>query len=367
VINEKMQDVNKRTGKRLEDLRKKLEKKGMDGALICKRENYTYFSGFTGSLAYIIVTSKRAYLLTDSRYVSQAAKQAPCCEIIRIQGEALPFISDVVKEHGIEKIGFEEKFITYDFYTKLKSKLDKIKLMPLFETLDEMRAIKDDDEIKRIKNAVEIADSAFRHILTYIRPGIKEYEIAAEIEYFMKKNGAQGPAFDTIVASGWRSSLPHGVASDKKIEKSDMVILDYGAVCEGYCSDITRTIFVGSADSKKLEIYNTVLNAQTKALESIREGFYSKKIDGIARDHIAASGYGENFGHGLGHGVGLEIHEQPRISPYSNGKLARNMVFTIEPGIYLEGFGGVRIEDIVVVKEDGAEILTKAAKEPIII
>jgi len=362
-----MQDVNIRNIKRLEELRKKLELKGLDGALICKRENYRYFSGFTGTLAYIIVTSEKAYLLTDSRYVTQAASQAPFFEIIRIQGDALPFICDVVKEQGIKALGFEETFVTYDFYVKLKTKLGKTELFPLLDIPDEMRAVKDDGEIEAIRKSVEIADRAFEYILAYIRPGIREYEIAAEIEHFMRESGAQGPSFETIVASGWRSSLPHGVASDRRIEKGDMVILDYGAVFEGYCSDITRTVFVGGADSKKLEIYNTVLEAQKRAIERIREGLYSKEIDGVARQHIADAGYGENFGHGLGHGVGLEIHEQPRVSPYSNCKLVRNMVFTVEPGIYIEGFGGVRIEDIVVVKEDGAEILTKAEKAPVIV
>jgi Xaa-Pro aminopeptidase len=226
---------------------------------------------------------------------------------------------------------------------------------------------KDDYELDIIKKAVKIADDAFTHILPYIKPGIAEIEIAAEMEYYMKKAGAIGASFETIVASGQRSSMPHGVASDKKLELGDPITLDYGAYYEHYCSDMTRTVFLGQPKDEMKKIYNIVLEAQLKSSEGAAAGLLGKDIDLIARDIIYKNGYENNFGHGLGHSVGLEIHEDPRFSPSGNIKIENDMVITVEPGIYVSGLGGVRIEDIILINDDKPINLTKSSKEMIIL
>ncbi len=353
--------------KRLEVLRRKLKEKGLDAALITKRENYLYMSGFTGTSACLVITDSKAFLITDFRYTEQATAQAPLYEVVRYKDSLTETINSVLEGKGVNVLGFEDTYLTYDKYVQYKSGLNVKEFMPLGKTLESMRMVKDAEETENIEKAVKIADEAFRHILNFIKPGVKEIELAAELEYFMKKKGVTGPSFETIIASGYRSSMPHGTASEKKIELGDPITFDFGAIYNNYCSDMTRTVFVGQPDETMKNIYNIVLKAQQRACEGAVAGLTGKEIDKIARDIISEAGYGENFGHGLGHGVGLEIHEDPRLSVSGEVTMEDGMVVTVEPGIYLPGVGGVRIEDVVVINKDKPRILTESPKELIVL
>ncbi|MDK9711460.1 aminopeptidase P family protein [Acidaminobacter sp.] len=345
----------------LSSSRKLLSSLNADALLSFKPENRRYFSGFTGTSGYVLILPETQWFITDFRYTEQAKAQCPDFEV-QLHNADRP-LEAVLKEAGIQKLAFEDNYVTYQFYKNLSEKLPEITLIPAGAEIEALRLIKEDWEIEKIAKAAEIADKAFEHITGYIRPGVSEREVALELEIYMKKLGASGLSFETIAASGLRSAMPHGVASDKLIEDGDFLTLDFGCVYEGYCSDMTRTVVVGKASEKQKEIYNTVLEAQEKALDAIREGINGINVDKIARDVISSRGYGEYFGHGLGHGVGLEIHEEPRLSPTGTKTLLENMVVTDEPGIYIPGFGGVRIEDLVVVKKDGCVVLSHSPKQ----
>jgi Xaa-Pro aminopeptidase len=351
---------------RLDRFRRELSKKGLGAALITKRANVRYMSGFTGTNACLVVTESRHFIITDSRYTEQAKIQSPEWCVVETKPDATETIGRLLAESRVDSLGFEDNDMVYGNYKKLEHNLN-IKMAPMGDVIENLRIIKDKSEIQMIKKAVEIADKAFSHVLNVIKPGIAEKEVAAELEYYLKTNGAEGVAFETIVASGSRSSLPHGVASDRKIMNGDVVTLDFGAVYNGYCSDITRTVFVGEPDEEMKKVYNIVLNAQMNALEEVSEGKQGKDVDSIARGYILKSGYGEFFGHSLGHGVGLEIHEEPRLSPRSDTILKNGMVVTVEPGIYLPGKAGVRIEDLVVINGKKPEILTASDKSMIVL
>ncbi|HOJ09118.1 MAG TPA: Xaa-Pro peptidase family protein [Clostridiales bacterium] len=362
-VNRQNSDGDRYTEKRLARIREKLDENKIDAILITKRENYIYLSGFTGTSAHLVITKKDAVLVTDFRYVEQASSQAPLFQIVRYKGDIALEINNLLKSFGVSKLGFEAADVKYNKYVEFKEKFQTIELVPLNDIVESIRIIKDNRELGYIKKAVEIADEAFNHILSYIKPGVGETEIAAEMEYFMKRQGGEGPSFQTIVASGVRSAMPHGVASEKELEYGDVIVMDYGAIYNGYCSDITRTVFLGDADSKIKKVYEIVLQAQIEALNGAFKGKTGREIDEIAREVITRSGYGDNFGHGLGHGVGLEIHEEPRFAPAGDKIMENGMVVTVEPGIYIEGFGGVRIEDMIVINDDEPLILTKASKK----
>lgn len=353
--------------KRLKNLRSKIKKSEADAVLVTKRENYIYLSGFTGTMAYLVITAGKAVLITDFRYTEQASHQAPGYQIIQYKGSIINALKEVIEENKIEKLAFEDFSMTVQSYTELREKLGIKNFVPFGEAIEELRQIKDEGELETIKRAVEIADETFTYILGSIKPGIAEVELAAEMEYHMKKLGATGPSFETIVASGKRASMPHGVASEKKLEAGDVITLDFGALYNGYCSDMTRTVFLGEPVKELARIYTIVLDAQLKSLEGVKKGRTGKEIDLIARQIIAGAGFGDNFGHGLGHSVGLEIHEEPRLSMKGTKKMKDGMVVTVEPGIYVNGLGGVRIEDMVVVKGDSPVILTTSTKEMIVI
>lgn len=346
--------------KKVEALKKSLEERNLDSAIIFKPESRRYLTGFTGSSGYVVITNNRNIFITDFRYVEQALKQCKDFEIIEHTKDRTLY--DILNGLKIEKLGYEDLFVTVSQYNEFKEKLDKIELSPLKDTLSKLRTIKYDDEINEIRRAAGIADKAFEHICNILRPGITEWEISLEIEGLMKKNGASGTSFESIVASGIRSSMPHGVASHKVIDEGDFVTLDFGCIYNGYCSDMTRTVVIGKASDKQKEIYNIVLEAQKAALDAIRPGVTGYDIDKIARDIIDEKGYGDYFGHGLGHGVGLEVHEAPRLSPLCKDILEAGMIVTDEPGIYLPDFGGVRIEDLIVVTKNGCEVLSKSPK-----
>ncbi|NLC69395.1 MAG: aminopeptidase P family protein [Clostridiaceae bacterium] len=352
---------------RLLSIKSKLEDNGVDGMLVSKRENFMYLSGFTGSFSYLVITANHSILITDGRYNEQAAQQAPFFEIVKYTKGINAELNEIIKKCGIRKLGFESLHLSYDKFLDLKEKLEVEELKPLKNVVESLRVVKDEEEINLIRTAVRIADEAFSHVLPYIKPGVSELEVAAGLEYFVKKRGGEGASFKTIVASGKRSSMAHGVASEKLIEDGDPVVLDFGAVYRGYCSDMTRTVFVGRKPCAKMEeIYNTVLTAQVEALKRARRGMTGKEIDSIAREIIKGAGYGDNFGHGLGHGVGLEIHEDPSVAS-SETAIEKGMVVTIEPGIYIEGFGGVRIEDMIVMGDDEPIVLTASPKDMIIL
>jgi len=353
--------------KRLGVFRKEIAEKGMDAAVIEKRESYIYLSGFTGTSAYLLITQYDAFLFTDFRYFEQAQKQAVNYEIIQYQNNVYEEINSLMKEKGIRVLGFEGNYVSYDGFGKYKKYFNIDEMRPVGDIVEVQRSVKDEAELELIKQAVAIADKAFEHVLPYLKPGVSELEIAAELEYNMKKNGASGPSFETIVASGARAAMPHGVASEKKLEAGDVITMDFGAIYKNYCSDITRTVFLGQPNQELKKIYNIVLDAQLRAIEGAHEGLQGIAVDSIARNYIAEHGYGDNFGHGLGHGVGLEIHEKPTFSKRGNMIIKNNMVVTVEPGIYVNGLGGVRIEDIIVINGDKPEILTGASKEMIVL
>ncbi|RHW38481.1 aminopeptidase P family protein [Lysinibacillus yapensis] len=351
---------------KLEKLRKALTEQNVDALLITNEYNRRYMTGFTGTAGVAIISQNDAVFITDFRYTEQAKKQIEHFRIVQHEGVLFKEVASQAEKMGIKTLGFEKDTMTYGMYETYQM-LIKAELVPLSGLIEKIRLIKTEQEIKIIKVACEIADQAFSHILTVIKPGLTELEIANELEFFMRKLGATSSSFDTIVASGVRSALPHGVATDKVIEKGDFVTLDFGALYNGYISDITRTIAVGQPSEKLVEMYHTVLESQLLALEKVGPGMNGIEADRVARDYLTLKGYGEAFGHSTGHGIGLEVHEGPGLSSRSNTTLEPNMVVTIEPGIYLPGIGGVRIEDDILITEAGNEKLTHSSKELIIL
>ncbi|HYE84208.1 MAG TPA: Xaa-Pro peptidase family protein [Clostridia bacterium] len=349
--------------KRIDGLRKLMLEKKLDGVFAYSGENRRYLSGFTGSTGFVVIGKNITRFITDFRYKEQSAKQCEGFEIVIQSNNLMEKIAEALKKDGIRRLGIEEDFMTVGFCEDLKMALPGIELLPARSIFSRLRVTKDAAEVDNIRKAAAIADEAFRHILGYLKPGMSEAEVGLELEYFMKKKGASGTSFDSIVASGVRSSLPHGIASEKTIENGEFLTLDFGCVYNGYCSDMTRTVFIGKAEEKHRKIYDIVLKAQIEALKGIKPGVTGRSIDKIARDIITAEGYGEYFGHGLGHGVGLAVHEDPRLSVLGENILEAGMIVTDEPGIYIPDFGGVRIEDLVLVTEAGAETLSKSPKE----
>lgn len=352
---------------KLVKLRKMFDELGIDGVLITDGINRRYLTDFTGSAGTVLVSKTEAYLLVDFRYTSQANAQTKDFTVKEIDRTIIyTEIANLAESLGIKKLGFEEQHVSYQYYSQFSEHV-KAELVPLSGAVEKLRMIKSESEIAILKKAAEISDAAFSHILTFIRPGITEIEIANELEFHMRKLGATSSSFDMIVASGVRSALPHGVASDKVVEKGDMITLDFGAYYKGYCSDMTRTIAVGEPDPKLKELYSIVQAALENALTSIKAGMTGKEADALTRSFISEKGYGEYYGHGMGHGIGLYIHEDIFMNPQCDQLVEEGMVLTVEPGIYIPNLGGVRIEDDIVVKKDGIEIITKSKKELIIL
>lgn len=355
---------------RLESLRATLATRGLDGIFVAQPENRRYLSGFTGTSGFVLVAQNHAKFITDFRYLDQAREQCQGFEIVNQSASLMECLKAELNASAVRKLGFEQDFLTYGSvtrYKELEQSVSGLQWVPTSGIFEDMRTIKDEHEVALIEQAARIADAAFEHILGYLRPGLTEKEVALELETFMRNQGAAGASFETIVASGWRSSLPHGVASDKVLEDGDFVKMDYGAFYGGYCSDLTRTVVLGTPSDKQRQVYDIVLGAQERALEAAKAGISGPDLDKVARDYISKHGYGEAFGHSLGHGIGLEIHEGPRVAASSSDLLRPGMVITIEPGIYLSGWGGVRIEDDVLLLPDGQKrILTHAPKEELI-
>lgn len=350
-------------------LNKIMENMNVDAIFITDMYNLRYFTGFTGTTGVALATKNGNFFFSDFRYKEQGAKQVEPngFQFVEVGRNSLDKVKEKIDEFGVKKIGFEDLNVTFSYYKKLEE-LFAVSMYPLGDSLVKQRLVKKDYEIENIKKAIEISDMAFSETLKIVKVGITEKEIAAHLEYIQRKLGAENRSFDTIVASGYRSALPHGVASDKKVGMNELVTTDFGAYYNGYVSDMTRTFFVGDEISdKQKEIYDIVLEANKMAIKQVKAGMKCSDLDKVARDYIASKGYGDNFGHGLGHGIGLEIHEAPTVSPAGDIILEENMLITIEPGIYIDGFSGVRIEDDVIVKKDGCVVLNKSNKELIMI
>jgi Xaa-Pro aminopeptidase len=353
--------------KRIKRLRETFQHCNIDCMIVMKPENRRYVSGFTGSAGIAIITENEAFLVTDFRYVEQAEQESAGYRVVKHGDRIMDTLKEIVLASGCASVGFEKDYVTFANYELLGKSLDNVTLKPTENAIESLRAVKDQEEIDLISRAAAIADSAFVHMCSVLKPGITEKDAAVELEYYMRQKGSQRNSFPPIIASGPRASLPHAQPTDRVVQTGDMVKMDFGGTFGGYCSDLTRTVFIGSLSEKQKRIYQIVLESQLLAIEGVTAGKKGTEIDGIARKHISENGFGEYFGHGLGHGVGLYIHESPRLSQTSTDTLQSGNIVTIEPGIYIPDWGGVRIEDMLVVKEDGYLNLTHASKEIIII
>ncbi len=342
-------------------LRKKMEEESLDAIMVNTLINWRYLTGFTGDAGSLLVTGDEAIIFTDSRYTEQAEKEAPGFKVVQTGREDV--FKQALSRLGVKRLGFEQHVVTYSAWERMKSRFEGVDLVGYGGWVEEIRAVKTKDEIELIARAQEIADEAFAALTRQVKIGSTERELALELEFTMRKLGAEGLSFPIIAVSGERSSLPHGVPTQKEVEDGDFLTFDFGAVYNGYCSDETRTFLMGDVSDKHLEIYNVVLEAQMTALEKVAPGIQSKEIDLAGRKVIEDAGYGEYFGHAIGHGVGLNVHERPGVGRRSEDILKPGMVITVEPGIYIPGFGGVRIEDLVLVTESGKEILSTSPKD----
>jgi Xaa-Pro aminopeptidase len=352
---------------RLLRLRESMLALDLEAIFITNAYNRRYLSGFTGTSGYLIITKDQAILLTDFRYMTQAPAQAQYFQVMEHGPKAIETVKEILIKHSVKQLGFEQDEVTFGLYQNYAAALNPIKLIPTDQLVEKLRMFKDAAELQIMQEAADLADQTFSYILTKLKPGISEKDIALDMEIYMRKHGATSSSFDTIVASGERSALPHGVASERLLQLNEFVKLDFGAYYHGYCSDLTRTVFLGKPTEKHRQIYDIVLEAQLKALSILKPGMTGKEGDAAAREVIQKAGFGNNFGHGTGHGLGMEIHEAPRLSLLSETILEAGMVVTVEPGIYIPGFGGVRIEDDVVLVDNGIRILTHSSKDFIVI
>ncbi|MFZ5814834.1 MAG: M24 family metallopeptidase [Bacillota bacterium] len=356
------------TTSRLDRLRASLEQRGLDAIVINKPHNRFYLSGFTGTAGVLLITGKSAYLITDFRYTEQAAAQAPHFTVLRPESTNYALLARLLEQEQVQRIGIEGDYLSVDEHTTYRETFGQREMLSATGLVEALRLVKDEQEQQLMRRAAAIADEAWAQIIPLIKPGVVERDLALELEYRMKRLGAEALSFDIIVASGVRSALPHGRASEKVIEAGDLVTFDFGCIYRGYCSDMTRTVMVGEPTPKQREIYEIVLEAQLRGVAACRAGITGRELDEACRGYIREKGYGDAFGHGTGHGVGIEIHEGPRASFRSEGEILQpGMIVTIEPGIYLPGWGGVRIEDMVLVTETGCESFSTSPKELLIL
>jgi len=358
---------------RLAKLRQTLADHNLDAIVISQPENRCYLSGFTGTRGMLFISPERAILAVPFVYLEQARKQAPAFELVRFQkefAEVWPGLVSEIKpaqQCRVRRVAFESAHLTVGEHGKLAARAEDAELVPTEGIVEGLRAIKDRGELDIIKKAVALADAAFVHIVEFIEPGMTEREVAWELEVYMRTHGTEKVAFDLIVGAGPNGAMPHHEVSERVIGTGEPIVMDLGARVAGYHSDLTRTICLGQPDERFTEIYDLVLRAQLAAEESIRGGIVAGDADNAARQIITEAGYGEQYGHGLGHGVGLAVHEEPFVRQGAEEVLKPGMVLTVEPGIYLPDWGGVRIEDMVLVREDGLEVLSRASKEPVIV
>ncbi len=349
---------------RLFKLREKLKKLDVDGVLITNPQNRRYLSNFSGSSGALLISSDKAVIITDFRYWEQVDQEVSNFELHKQGPLFWPSVTELLEKFNWKKIGFEAASLTFGEYQNLIDRAHgSIQFVPLNDLVEKLRWIKDEQEISILAKAEQITEAALAKTLQIIRPGLKEIELALEFDHQLRLQGAEGNSFTTIALSGERSSLPHGVASDREIKRGDLVLIDCGALYQGYCADLTRTMVVGPASPEQKRIYQIVLKAQELALNFLKAGLIGSEVDQVARQFLAEQGYGKNFGHGLGHCVGLNIHESPRLSVTEQNPIPSGAVITVEPGVYIPGWGGIRIEDLVVVEETGIRNLSGSPKQ----
>ncbi len=354
---------------RVERFRELVQKEDLDVFFVSQPENRRYLSGFTGSAGYLLITPEEALLLVDSRYTEQAAQQAPDFEVVRVGNQPLEKeLPPILGRLGGRRWGLEKEHVTVGLYERLTPAFEEagITLVGTAGLVEQLRAVKDAEELERLRRAIHLTDEAFAHFVGWVRPGVTEREAAWEIEKYIREHGGDGLAFPTIVAAGPNGAMAHHSPSDRPLQEGEPIVIDMGAIYQGYCADMTRTICLGAPDERFREVYALVLRAQEAAEAGIRAGMSGIEADRLARQVIEGAGYGEQFGHGLGHAVGLVVHETPRLSALAEDPLPAGATVTVEPGIYLPGWGGVRIEDVVLVKEGGVEVLTQTPKEPLV-
>ncbi len=352
---------------RIDKLRGKFDELKVDAFISSRLSNIRYLCGYSGSNGLLFITRDKAYFLTDFRYQEQVKRQVKGAESIIIKKDFPTEFKENDTLNFKGSIGIEAPHLNVDLFSKLKEALPGCEWVNTEDVVEEIASIKDEEELNKIRTAVQITDQVFSELLDIIKPGVRENEIAAEIIYRHMKHGAEGNSFDSIVASGVNGSLPHAGASDKQIETGDFVTIDFGCIYQGYCSDMTRTVCIGEPSTKQREIYDIVYKAQEAAINACKAGMSGKVLDKVARDIIEEAGYGEFYGHGLGHGLGIEVHAHPRATFVVEHMLYENQVLTIEPGIYIPDFGGVRIEDDVIIKQDGCIDITGTTRELIIL
>jgi Xaa-Pro aminopeptidase len=354
------------TNKRIQRLRQEFSEKGIDAIFVSQPDNLFYLSGCEGLEGYLLITEQEAIIATDFRYIEQAEKQSPGYKIFRISGKMADWLPTLFAGIEIRHLGFESGHLSFASYEQIAGIIKKTQMLvdvvPVNGLVDSLRIIKEPEEIDLIRKAIKITDAVFEHIEKVIRPGITEKQLAWEIEKYMRENGSQPVPFELIVAAGSNAALPHAKPSDYVIRSGEPIVIDIGSKFNYYGSDLTRTWYIGRPDDTFKRVYSTVLQAQQEAIARIKSGMTGAEADAIARDVIARASYGDAFGHSLGHGIGLVTHEKPGLGPSSTEVLTNGMVFTVEPGIYLGGWGGVRIEDDVLIENDQVKVLSSARK-----
>ena len=347
---------------RVDRLRQAMEKAGLEAALVTSRENMRYLSGFTSADAVVVVTMRDCLLFTDFRYTIQAKEQSPDCTLVEITYANLKEkVRDALVQSGAKRCGFEQTHMNVADYEEYREM--PVALVPFASEITSLRLIKTAEEIENLRTAQQMADKAYAALLERVHPGMTEREVVAELNYLCEKAGSEGPSFDPIVGSGPNGAMCHAVPGERRLQKGDLVVVDFGCMYNGYHSDMTRTFGVEEADDISRRVYDIVLEAQLRTLDALKAGMTGGELDAVARDYIASQGYGDCFGHGLGHGFGLEIHEAPRAGKNSADMLLAGTTITVEPGIYIEGKCGVRIEDCCIVTEDGKINLVSSPKE----
>lgn len=354
---------------RLKKLAQFMEQEQLEAIFITDRYNMYYYTGYSGDTGIYYHGKSIRAILTDGRYITQATEETDgTIEIIDVGASRgyYRLLAELAVKDGVRSVGFQDELMSVATHRAAKEAFSQIELVPIKGNLDFLRAIKDEGEVNKIRQAQKIADAAFGYLIEHVRAGMTELEVAAMLEFFMKTNGAQNISFDTIAVSGLNGARPHGVPSNKRLENGDFVTTDFGCLYEHYCSDMTRTFVIGEASDRQKDIYYTVLEAQKKAIDFARAGMTGKEMDRVARQVIEQKGYGEYFVHSLGHSLGLYIHESPTFSKLEERKVQAGMIMTVEPGIYIPDFGGVRIEDMILITENGCENLTGALKDVLI-
>ena len=356
------------TGARIEKLRATLEEQNLDALLVSEGHNRRYLSGFTGSNGYLVIGRSETQIATDFRYWEQAEKQCHGFELFKSVGPLKDWFGDLMRPWGGRKIGFEAGDVSYDTFRQMRELVgelpesDRPELVPTTGIVEGLRAIKEPEEVAALQRVIDLGDAALEAVAARVEPGWTEKQVAWEIEQYVRTHGGDGMSFSTIVAGGAYGALPHARARDVVLQEGQGVVIDMGALLDGYCSDMTRTIFLGTPDAQFKKVYDIVLTAQLAAEELIEDGMEGETAHNLAHAVIEEAGYGEQFGHGLGHGIGLQVHEAPRLAKRSTDMLKNGMVFSVEPGIYIPEWGGVRLEDLAVLENGRCRVLTKAPK-----